>query len=74
MNYDYSKLTEKIIEVYGTQAAFALAMDMSQDNLCKKLNNLAEWSQEEMFVVIDLLYIPASEIEKYFFSHNDLEN
>jgi hypothetical protein len=69
MAYDYSKLKGKIKEVYGTQAAFAEAMDMAQTSLSFKLNNTSEWSQDEMERAMDLLRIPRTSVRTYFFAH-----
>ena len=69
MAYDYSKLRGKIKEVYGTQAAFAEAMDMAQTSLSFKLNNTSEWSQDEMERAMDLLHIPRTSVRTYFFAH-----
>jgi hypothetical protein len=69
MEYDYSKLNGKIREVYGTQAAFAKAMEMGQTSLSFKLNNKAEWSQDEMEKAMDLLSIPRQSVRTYFFTH-----
>lgn len=69
MQYDYSKLNGKIREVFGTQAAFADAMDMGNSTLSLKLNNKAEWSQDEMEAAMDLLKIPRKSVRTYFFTH-----
>lgn len=69
MSYDYSKLKGKIKEVYGTQAAFAEAMNMAQTSLSFKLNNASEWSQEEMETAMELLSIPRQSVRTYFFTH-----
>lgn len=70
MSYDYSKLKGKIKEVYGTQAAFAEAMNMAQTSLSFKLNNASEWSQEEMETAMELLSIPRTSVRTYFFTHS----
>lgn len=69
MGYDYSKLNGKIKEVYGTQAAFAEAMNMAQTSLSFKLNNKSEWSQDEMEKAMELLGIPRTSVRTYFFTH-----
>lgn len=69
MSYDYSKLSGKIREVYGTQAAFAEAMGMGATSLNLKLNNKSEWSQDEMEKAMDLLSIPRTSVRTYFFTH-----
>lgn len=69
MEYNYSKLNGKIKEVFGTQTAFAKAMEMGQTSLSLKLNNKAEWSQDEMEKAMDLLSIPRQSVRTYFFTH-----
>lgn len=68
MAYDYSKLRGKIREVYGTQEAFACAMDMSPATLSKKLNNVTDWSRAEIDRACELLHIPLEEVPLYFFT------
>lgn len=70
MEYNYSKLNGKIKEVFGTQSAFAKAMGMGQTSLSLKLNNKAEWSQDEMEKAMELLNIPRTSVRTYFFAHN----
>lgn len=69
MEYNYNKLNGKIKEVFGTQAAFAKAMEMGQTSLSLKLNNKAEWSQDEMEKAMNLLGIPRQSVRAYFFTH-----
>lgn len=69
MDYDYSKLSGKIKEVFGTQEAFAEAMDMGRTSLSLKMNNKSEWTQVEMTTAMDLLHIPHSSVRAYFFTH-----
>lgn len=70
MNYDYSKLKGKIREVYGTDGAFAEAMELGRTSLSFKLNNKSEWSQDEMERAMKLLNIPRSSVRTYFFTHS----
>ena len=69
MGYGYSKLKGKIREVYGTDKAFAEAMDMGRVSLSLKLNNKSEWAQDEMEKAMELLKIPRTSVRTYFFSH-----
>lgn len=55
--YDYSKLKGKIVEVYGTQAKFAEAMEMTGASLSKKLSNITNFQQDEIEKSITLLSI-----------------
>ncbi|MBE6722757.1 MAG: DUF739 family protein [Ruminococcaceae bacterium] len=68
MPYNYSVLLGKIIEVYGTQGAFARAMGLSEHSVSRKLNNKIQWTQSEMLKSCTLLNISRSEIPKYFFA------
>lgn len=64
----YSKLRGRIIEVYGTQKAFAVEMKMSVCTLCLKLSGKALWNQREIIKACQLLNIPLEEAHLYFFS------
>ena len=48
MAFDYSKLRGKIKEVFGTQDKFAKALGISRATLSLKLNNISEFTQQEM--------------------------
>ena len=68
MKYDYSKLIGRIIENYGTRAAFASAMGISEHSLSHKLNNKLPWKQPEMENAARLLGFSTSDIQVYFFT------
>lgn len=68
MKFNYSKLKGKIVEKYGTQAAFCNAMGMSERTLTLKLNNRVDWKQSEIIKACELLDIPPNEVNDYFFS------
>lgn len=55
--YDYSKLKGKIAEVYGTQGAFAKAMNITKASLSNKLRNKNFFKQDEIVVAMELLSI-----------------
>ncbi len=69
MLYDYSKLKGSIREKYGKQEDFANAMGIGLSTLNLKLNNKAEWSQEEMKTAMRLLDKPLKDLKLYFFAH-----
>lgn len=69
MLYDYSKLKGSIREKYGKQEDFATAMGIGLSTLNLKLNNRAEWSQEEMKMAMALLDKPLNDLNQYFFTH-----
>lgn len=68
MAYDYSKLSGKIIEIFGTRSNFANEMEMSERTLSLKLNNLTSWKQPEITKACNLLGLSEFEIKDYFFT------
>ena len=68
MEFDYGRLRGKIREVYGTEAAFAQALDMGRVSLSRRLNNALEFSSAEILTACTLLSIPSLEIPAYFFA------
>lgn len=68
MEFDYSRLRGKIREVFGTEAAFAKAMGMGRVSLSQRLNNVLEFSSQEILKACALLGIPSAEIPLYFFA------
>lgn len=67
--YDYSELLGDIKKVFGAQSAFAKAMGMAESTLSLKLNNKAEWSQDEMTLAVKLLKAETYKVRPYFFTH-----
>lgn len=65
---DYDKLRGRIIEKFGTQGAFADAMNMSNGSLSNKLASKSFFSADEIAIACELLDIPASEVSVYFFT------
>ena len=72
--FDYSKLRGKIKEVFGTQNKFAKALGISGATLSLKLNNISEFTQQEMAASMRLLHEPARSVDKYFFCLSGSEN
>lgn len=68
MRWNYNKLRGKIKEVCGTQDAFAEKIGIGRVSLSQRLNNLIEFTQEEMFKSCEVLGIPLEEIPVYFFT------
>jgi hypothetical protein len=64
----YSKLRGRIVEYFGTNAAFADAMDIDRSSLSFKLNNKTPWKREEIERACILLEVPIEEVHLYFFS------
>lgn len=67
MAFDYNRLRGRIVEKFGTQIIFARKLGVSQRTLSLKLNNKVYFSQDEITKCSDLLEIPSSEIQDYFF-------
>ena len=68
MGYDYSKLKGAIREKFTKQETFAAQMGIGLSTLNLKLNNKAEWTQEEMQAAMSLLGESYSMIPTYFFT------
>lgn len=66
--YRYDKLRGRIVEKYGTQKAFAEALNVSENSLSLKMNCKTEFSQTDMDKFAKLLEIPLSEYSAYFFA------
>ncbi|WP_449451729.1 DUF739 family protein [Streptococcus suis] len=69
MKKDFSRLSGKIVEKYGTQYNFAIAIGLSERSLSLKLNNKVGWKDEEMERAIDLLGLELNDIPAYFFTN-----
>ena len=68
MAFSYDKLRGRIREVFGTQDKFAKALGMSAATLSLKLNNVSEFTQQEMVEALRLLKEPPQTINQYFFT------
>lgn len=72
--YDYSKLIGRIIEKFGTQAKFAVSMNLSERTVSLKLTNHVGWKQDEIVTASTLLDISLKEIPWYFFNIENQED
>ena len=63
-----SKLRGRIREKFGTQEAFAEAMNMSHTTLSAKLNGKTDWKRQEIENACRLLGVSAADIPLYFFT------
>ena len=70
----YSKLKGRIIEKFGSQAAFAAALGWRAALLSDKLNGKSQWSFAEVMKACELLEIPLNEAHLYFFCTKGYEN
>lgn len=64
----YAKLRGRIIEKFGSQCAFATAMEWREALLSAKLNNKSEWAFLEVMKACQLLEIPLGDAHLYFFA------
>lgn len=69
----YSKLRGKIREVFGTQEAFAKAMEKDNSTISAKLNNNSPWTNSDIETACVLLGIPINQVHEYFFCRKSLE-
>lgn len=63
----FNKLEGKIVEVFGTKANFASAMELSQTTMTAKLKGRIDWKRNEMRKACELLGIPLTNLIEYFF-------
>lgn len=68
MSFDYSKLSGRIVEKYGTQMNFADAIGLSERSVSLKLNSKIGWKQSEIMRICEALEIGIDEIPDYFFA------
>lgn len=68
MDFNYQKLRGKIKEMFGTQDRFSEALGIGKVSLSRRLNNVLDFSNEEIYNSCILLDIPLHEIPIYFFN------
>ena len=66
--FDYSRLLGKIKEKCNTQDVFAKRMEISRTSLSKRLNNLIDFTSDEMIRACKILDISFTDIPLYFFT------
>ena len=64
----YAKLRGRIREIFGTNEAFAKAMEFDLSTLSAKLNNKSPWKREEIEKACEILSVPIEEVHLYFFT------
>lgn len=67
MSIDFSKLNGRIVEKFGTQYNFAVALGVSERTLSLKLNDKVDWKGSEIIKVAKLLELEDKDIPVYFF-------
>lgn len=65
----YAKLRGRIKEIFGTQDAFAEAMEMDSSSISLKLNDKTEWTRSQIMKACKVLQIPFENAPEYFFCH-----
>lgn len=68
MPYSYRKLRGRIVEVFGTQAAFSLELGLSKISVSKKLTGKTEFSQSDVEKWAGLLGIKRCEYGEFFYT------
>ena len=68
MSYEYSKLSGRIKERCGSQAAFAAAIGLSERTISLKMSSKRDWKQNEINKACEILNIETKEISEYFFT------
>lgn len=66
MGFDYAKLKGRITEIYGSQSAFAKAMELSERSISLKLNGHVPFSQPEISRALTLLNLDVTQASDYF--------
>lgn len=68
MAFNYNKLKGKIVEVFGSQSAFAKEMEWSERTLSLKMNGRVSWKQVDILKAVSLLNLSENDIQEYFFT------
>ena len=68
MAFNYSKLSGRIVEIFGTRYKFAKAMGWSERTLSLKMSGHRSWKQSDICKAIHLLKLSEEDIPSYFFT------
>ena len=69
MEFDYSKLHGKIVEVYGSNSKFSKhVLKLSKTSFSKKMNSKVAFKQKEILKCCSALNIRTCDIGSYFFT------
>lgn len=68
MQFDHSKLLGRIVEKYGSQSAFAMAINWTESKVSSRLSNRTQLDAGEIILWAKALDIPTEEIAVYFFA------
>lgn len=64
----YNRLRGKIVEVFGTQAAFAGALGTTEQTITNKLAGKTQFSQNDIITWCNALGIVTDDVGGYFFA------
>ena len=67
MPFEYKKLRGRIVEVFGTNKAFAEKLKISENALSKKLNGKTGLSQQDIILWSDLLGVAPVDYGAFYF-------
>ena len=68
MQFDYAKLLGRIRECGFTQETLAKHIGIAKSSMCLKINNKANFTHPEVFLICEALKIEIHEIGVYFFT------
>lgn len=68
MEYDYSRLRGRIREKFGSEGNFADKIGMNRSTFSLKCGNKSEFTQDEIFRILQALGLDAADIGNYFFT------
>lgn len=68
MKYSYRKLRGRITEFFGTQEAFAKAINLSKNSVSKKLTGKTEFSQSDVELWAKVLSIERCDYGEFFYT------
>lgn len=69
--FDYSKLWGKVVEKYHTCRNFANALGVAEITVGRRLNGKTRWRNDEILDMCELLDIPKTDIQDYFFKEKE---
>ena len=67
VEFDHSKLRGRIVEKYGTYAAFYKNLDISEVQASNKLNGKSEFSRRDIVRWCELLDIDLKDVGLFFY-------
>ena len=66
--FDYSRLKGRIIEMFGSQKAFAKELGVTEGTLSMKMSCHTYFMQNEIYRISDILKISPESLSTYFFT------